>query len=224
MKKILQSILLISIISIIFSSCEKEIVFDECTDNGCIIFEGYVLDMNNDIPVEGASIEAIFDDGHFASIWNTRNIVGKSVSNKEGYFRISISGEGYERDRGFFQIEISRTDYLKRTRNFFSVDSTKFDIPILVDGNVLPKAELDLIIRTGDKIKNLEYSLFIGYKKWHFKPAESSLIDTTYNYEVAGDQFNLVNYNYKRYGTQINTLDSVYIDKGAKGQIIIDIE
>ena len=227
MKNLLQTSLIAILISFSITSCIKENIVS-CTGSDCFIFEGQVFDSIKNLAISNARIEVIlvYDNGSFGSINYKKEIVGKSKSDQDGNYRVAFSGERLKDVDGYFEIEISKQGYFDKTIMLEYVNNTSFDVPNIVDADIHRKAYLDVNIKTGEYIDNVQFSLPTGgdgQSTWAGL-TNSSNRDTTYNFQVAGDQFTKVQYNYKRLGLNYSKSDSIYINGGEKRQLNIKIE
>ena len=138
MKSLINPNLYFVLLILFLFTCQKE-NFEQCTGTRCIIFEGKITDRRLNIPLDNVLIEAIFDSSSYGDFFPSAREVGKSQSNKDGYFRLSFPGEDFATDNGYFIIKFSKNGYSPGELNFYTIDSTSFDTPIIADFELLPR-------------------------------------------------------------------------------------
>lgn len=198
--------------------------FPECTGNGCLIFEGKITDTSGN-SLEDTDLTLVFDEASFANwFFSDREVLKRTRTDENGNYRMAIFGEDYRDGEGFFEIIANKENFIKRDKSIHDIDSSDFDTPILVDIDLAPEATLELLLQTVSGVSDLEYNLVVDYSPTIFDLSQSANLDTTYTYRVAGDQYVSVYYKYKKSGAEINRSDSVFIERGATGQINIIID
>ncbi|MEM6261550.1 MAG: hypothetical protein AAGI38_03505 [Bacteroidota bacterium] len=123
---------------------------DSCMED-CIVFEGFVTDPNNNVPVPSEiTIEHITSQ----SIIPRLQTIGKFDTDANGYFEFSFDGTNYADGAGYFEISAVQEGYLTTENDGRTVtsivDSTFFDSPINANIELRPEAALEVRLSIAD--------------------------------------------------------------------------
>ncbi len=218
MKNFLRCLCSLLLGTIILFSCGKE-RFAECTESDCLIFEGKVVEMDNEA-LENADITLV----HTEPFLEDREVIVRTRTDGSGHFRISLDGDPYQNGEDYFDLKAAKSGYIEKSITIQDVDTMRLDIPVSVNIDLAPEGFVELEFERGTDIRDLEYNLEVEYINTFFTLNESASPDTLYTYRVQADRFVKVYYTYKKDAQTINKSDSVFVDRGLTQRLKIEID
>lgn len=213
---------------LLWQGCLNDLSFDlfpekplnQCKSS-CFIFQGTVYDPNNSVPLS-ASIDLYYNSGGFPSF---SKYLGDIKSNSKGEYAVNFDGTDYTSDWGYFVLVTKLDGYLDGYLTsgndgqvvISNLDSTHYDIPVMADIPLRPKATLqfEFDIKYPTLLQSLSYSYkYAGTRYIHSPRKDSWSLDTLYTHPVAGDQYVHSWIEYKQNNQIYEIRDSVYLKKG----------
>ncbi|MEO0896310.1 MAG: hypothetical protein AAFY71_07935 [Bacteroidota bacterium] len=213
--------LLFLIVLLCLSACRDRsipILDDTTCQEECFIFEGQVMDPNNDVPVQSL-IKVEFKRHPYLSF----RVVGELETDSLGQYRFALNGRDFLFPNGEFKLQAFKEGFLTNsydgTLEFHHPDSSQFDIPFAADLLLRPSANLQFTFKGElEGISDFRYRYRYGSTGFVFRVLDEHLdVAQVFEHEVAGDQFIQLSFNYMKAGQKVEKTDSLFIAKGELG-------
>lgn len=217
----MRALLLLTFIFLLTACRKTRPEFDGINCSGsCYILTGKVVDTPSNSAIQGVELKFYYRMPGYFIMGNPNKYLGKTTTNSNGEYTFQFDGSKYKSGEGYYRLQAFKRDFffLPEAQNdvaIFSLDSTQFNIPFQQDIVLFRPAKLTVRFRA-TTVTNFIFLTFYykyGLSETGFVINGGRKIDTTINFQTAGDVRTFVRWDAAGNGVNIHKADTLFTNQ-----------